>query len=137
MARTLSLIAVTLCACASVVTTSALGTTSGYGSRANPWPMQTWVKLPETKGWSARINSAVPNGTAAVLAENQFNDQPKPGRQFYIVGVSLRYSGKGSASGFLGAGSFSAVGRSNVAYSDSSDSCWVIPKELDAFKTGF
>lgn len=125
---------VVLCGC--VMTTAALATTSGYGSRANPWPMRTWVKLPETKGWSVRVNSVVPNATAAVLAENQFNDKPKVGRQFYIISMSVRYSGKGSQAE-LSAGSFSAVGGSNVAYSGFDDSCGVVPKELDEFKTLF
>lgn len=106
------------------------------GSRGNPYPIRTLVRLPEGEGWKLRVNKSIPNATSLVLQENQFNDRPKPGRQFFIINITLAYSGKGSSSAFA-AINLSALGRSNVAYEDYDDSCGVIPDELDDFKKVF
>jgi len=114
------------------------GALASGGSRSHPIALHTLVKLPAANGWYARVNATVPNGTAAVLHENMFNDRPVAGRQFYLINITMSYRGKGS-SDLLTAGSFSALGRSNVAYSDDggTDSCGVTPHELDTFKTVF
>jgi hypothetical protein len=118
-----------------VAVVGAAAATFGQGSRSNPYPIRTLVSVPDSKGWKVRVNQAIPNATAAVLADNEFNDKPKVGRQFFIINVTEAYSGKGSSNAFGGL-TLSALGRSNVAY-DSSDSCGVIPQELDEFKTVF
>jgi hypothetical protein len=106
------------------------------GSRTNPYRLHTLVKLPEGEGWKLRVNKSVPNATRVVLAENQFNDRPKAGRQFFMINITLVYTGKGSASAFA-AVDLSVVGRSNVAYEGLDDDCGVIPDELDDFKKVF
>lgn len=75
-------------------------------------------------GWSVAVVGKTPNATAAVLAENQFNDPPKTGEQFYIVRAKLRRTAATPESpGF--ALNWKAVGASNVGYAEGSDdSCW-------------
>lgn len=73
--------------------------------------------------------SVTPNATAAVLAENQFNDPPQPGDQFFIARVSATYTGPGS-SRFDGSFRLRAVGASAVSYSTFNNSCGVIPDKL-------
>lgn len=123
---------------ASVVGVGALALAAGpRGSRGNPYPIHRLVALPESKGWKLRVNKSIPNATALVLAENQFNDRPKAGRQFFMINISLTYTGRGSASAFTSV-DLSAVGRSNVAYeSGLDDSCGVVPNELEDLKKVF
>jgi hypothetical protein len=109
--------------------------TLGYGSRAHPYPIRSVVKLPDGKGWKFRVNKSIPNANALVHAENMFNDPPRRGRQYFIINVTMTYTGKGSSSPF-DAGSFDSVGRSNVSY-DYSDDCGVTPKELDSYRKVF
>lgn len=113
------------------------GAAGGIGTRANPYKMRTLVALPGSKGWKLRVNKVIPNGTSLVMAENQFNDPPKPGRQFFIINVTLIYTGTKSTSPF-GDVTLYAVGKSNVAYgTDLSDYCGVIPDKLDDFAKVF
>jgi hypothetical protein len=108
----------------------------GRGDRGNPYPLRATAVIPDSDGWKVRVNKSMPNATAAVRAENQFNDPPAAGRQFFIVNVTVTYTGKGSEAPFAGL-TFYALGRSNVAYDQSSDGCGVVPNELDSFKKVF
>jgi hypothetical protein len=110
--------------------------TSAEGTRTNPYPVRQNVSLPESEGWKLRVNGSIPNGTKAVMAANQFNDPPKPGRQFFLVNVTMTYTGSGSSSGYE-AGTLKAVGRSDVSYEDYEDSCGVVPAELNLSKKVF
>jgi hypothetical protein len=88
--------------------------------------------------WRVSVVSVTPDATAAVLAENQFNDPPAAGRQFFIARVSATYLGPGSAR-FDGSYRLRAVGPSAVSYSTFQDSCGVIPDPLpdpDVFSGG-
>jgi hypothetical protein len=74
------------------------------------------------------VTAVYPDATAQVLAANQFNDPPAPGRQFFMIAVSAIYSGSGSSrldSGFA----MRAVGASQVAYTafDLDNNCGVLP----------
>lgn len=98
------------------------------GTRENPTPLGTPVQIGK---WVITVLSTVPNGTDLVLAENQFNDLPADGRQFFIVRVRAEY--KGSDSDTLPYSvSFSAVGASGVAYQGFEDYCGVIPDEISS-----
>jgi hypothetical protein len=108
---------------------------SPRGSRANPVPMHEGAVIPESKGWRVKVNRSIPNATSMVLAENQFNDKPASGRQFFVINVTATYKGGGRSS-VLEALTLSALGKSNVAY-DTSDNCGVVPDELDTFKKVF
>jgi len=71
----------------------------------------------------------IPDATQLVLAENQFNDPPEEGQQFFIVTVSATYEGEGSST--LRAGNtFQVVGDSAVAYKTFDPSCGVIPNDF-------
>ena len=61
--------------------------------------------------------------------ENQFNDPPQTGWQFYIVEVEVAYLGEGSQSPWLHV-DFGGLGAGNAV---RSDSCGVIPNDLDDF----
>lgn len=97
------------------------------GTRENPVPLGQAAALHD--GWILTVNSVTPDATAAVLAENQFNDPPDPGRQFFIVNISATYTGPGSDS-FWDA-RLEAVGPSAVSYASFADSCGVIPDDFD------
>jgi Ca2+-binding RTX toxin-like protein len=101
------------------------------GTRANPYPVGTPVPLGD--GWTMRVVGTTPNATAAVLAENMFNDPPAPGFQFFIVRVQATYTGQGSDS-FDGSFRMRAVGSAAVSYSTFHDSCGVIPDEISDAK---
>jgi hypothetical protein len=103
------------------------------GTRSNPVPMHVTFTIPSSKGWSVRVNKAVPDATRLVLNANQFNDPPKTGRQYYMINVTIVYRGSGKSTP-TGGLTFKALGRSNVAY-DYSDDCGVVPDPLDTFKT--
>jgi hypothetical protein len=106
------------------------------GTRENPHPFGAAVVLAD--GWRMRVESITPDATAAVLAENMFNDPPQAGHQFFIARVSATYTGAGSES-FDGSYRLRAVGSAAVSYSTFQDSCGVIPDEVpsaDVFTGG-
>ncbi|MFL5818401.1 MAG: hypothetical protein ACJ76L_12480 [Conexibacter sp.] len=79
--------------------------------------------------WQVRVVSVTPDATAAVLAENMFNEPPAPGWQFYVARVRATYLGADSAA-YDGGYRLRAVGDSNVGYRSFIDSCGVAPDEL-------
>jgi hypothetical protein len=129
--RALLAVGVIALACAATVSAASYG----KGTRGAPYPIHATVTIPGSKGWKVRVNSSVPNGTSKVLAANQFNDKPKAGRQFFLINVTVSYTGKGSSQPFSGL-TFKALGRSDVAY-DYQDDCGVLPSPLDDTKTVF
>ena len=108
----------------------------GGGSRDDP--VARGVEVPFAGNWNVKVISVTPNATAAVLAENQFNDSPAPGRQFFIARVSATYVGVGH-SRFDGSYRVRVVGNSGVVLTTFGNSCGVIPDELpdpDVFPSG-
>jgi hypothetical protein len=99
------------------------------GTRENPYPRGSTATLAD--GWKVTVASTIPDATAAVLAENQFNDPPASGNQFFIVRVTATYTGQGSKS-FSGSFRLRAVGTSAVSYSTFANSCGVIPDEISS-----
>lgn len=121
-----------LVASAAFLLPSAVAGTEARGTRGDPHPRGRMIALRESEGWRLRVDGSIPNATSLVMAENQFNDRPAAGRQFFIIKLTVRYTGRGSSSLFEGA-TFKALARSNVAY-DYEDDCGVIPAEIDDFK---
>jgi hypothetical protein len=82
--------------------------------------------------YAITVLSVTPDANDVVAGENQFNDPPAEGNQFYIARVEVTYLGQGSGDpGF--ALNFQAVGDRNVGYTTFDDSCGVIPESgLDA-----
>jgi hypothetical protein len=107
------------------------------GTRTNPIPLGAPIDINDTfskEHWRLRILSTQPNATAAVMAENQLNDPPAAGKQFFIATLKLTYvSGtRASNPGIRIAGDLKAVGPSNVVYSTSGSAskCGVIPDAM-------
>ena len=106
------------------------------GTRSNPVPLGAPVAISVNSGaehWRLRIISTQPDATAAVLAENQFNDPPASGNQFFIATVGVDYVTGTQAHNPLGlAWDLRAVGTSNVVYTvfGSTSSCGVIPDDI-------
>jgi hypothetical protein len=87
------------------------------------------VRPPVGEGWKLRVNKSIRNATRSVLKWNKFNTPPRAGNQFFIINITLAYSGKGADSPFAPTRLW-AVGRSNVTYSVADDSCGGIPGQL-------
>lgn len=96
------------------------------GSIRHPWASGEWVSFGD---WSFGINSYLQGDDAWWLLreENQFNDPPLRGNEYYLLWVHAAYYGEGQDSlfGFT----FSGITPSGVV----SDRCGavVIPQELD------
>jgi hypothetical protein len=111
------------------------------GSRAKPYAVHTFAGLPQSRGWKLRVNKTVPNATRAILKWNKYNAPPRAGDQFFMINITLGYSGEGrtSPSGLprrrfdspVSPNSFSAVGRSNITYTTITDSCGSVPGALN------
>jgi len=99
------------------------------GTRANPYRIRTLVRPPDSEGWKLRVNKSVPNATRSVLKWNKFNPPPRAGDQFFIINITLAYSGGGFDIPFAPT-RLSAVGRSNITYTATTDSCGGIPGAL-------
>jgi hypothetical protein len=102
------------------------------GTRDAPIAAGETVRVGE---WDVTVLSTTEDGTEAVLEENEFNDPPGEGHQFFIVEVSATYQGTDSEALFTGL-TVTTVGDSAVAY-DFEDTCGVIPDELDTFSEVF
>lgn len=103
-------------------------------SRDNPLPIGS---IGRVGGWEIIINDVTLDATEIVLAENQFNDPPEPGRQFFIANLSATYVGSEEPASLFLDVSMYALGITSVAYRDFEDSCGVIPNELDSFANVF
>ena len=101
--------------------------TLAVGTRETPVPIGTTVDLGD--GWQVTVMNVIPDATNAVLRENQFNDPPKTGNQFFLARIQAKYSGPNSAT-FNGGLRLRAVGPSSVGYSTFENSPGVIPDPL-------
>lgn len=95
---------------------------------ANPIPFHKTVEI--SSNWKIRVVSTVPDGTALVLHENQFNESPRPGYQFFIARVAVTYTGKRTGNVF-GDLDLNAIDTSAVVYESlGKASCGVIPDDI-------
>jgi len=97
------------------------------GTRDDPVPIGTTIDLGDA--WQIRVLQVYPDATNMVLRENQFNDPPKPGNQFFIARVRAKYTGSGSDT-FGGSYRLRAVGPSSVGYSTFENSPGAISDPL-------
>ena len=102
------------------------------GSRNNPWPLgwviEVWYEDSDER-WEITVLDTTPDATGIVLAENQFNDPPDAGNQFFIAKVRAKYLGPGSTN-FSGDIHLGALGDGGVLYTTYGNSCGVIPDRL-------
>lgn len=85
-------------------------------------------------GWEVKITDTTPDATEMVLAENQFNDPPAEGRQFFIATVEATFTGEDTdedSSQFWLDVTTNVVDDNNVTYSAMDDYCGVIPDPLE------
>ena len=79
--------------------------------------------------WAIRVVSITPDATEIVMAENQFNDPPSEGHQFFMVSIEATYTGDASST-FWVDNYLNAVGASSVAYESFDSYCGSIPDSL-------
>ena len=97
------------------------------GGRFAPYPLGTTVQLVDS--WEMTVLSSDSDANQEVENENQFNDPPAAGHQFYIVRIRATYRGQGS-SRFDGGYRVRALGQSGVTYSHFENSCGVVPDSI-------
>jgi hypothetical protein len=81
-------------------------------------------------GWTIQVVSVTPDGTAAVLAENSFNEAPEAGRQYFIATITATNTGSAPAT-FDGNFRLRARGADGTVYTAFGDACGVTPNEWD------
>ena len=97
------------------------------GTRENPIALGKEVALGD--GWRMKVDSANPDATAAILDYDSFNDPPVAGRQYFLVHVTVTFTGQGSDI-FEGSFRLRAVGAAALGYSGFENGCGDIPDEL-------
>lgn len=80
--------------------------------------------------WDITVISVTPDASDAVLAENEFNEAPEEGEQFFLATLEVTYVGEESSTFWLDM-SLKALGTSNVAYEAFEASCGVIPDDIN------
>lgn len=95
------------------------------GGRDNPHPMGDVVRLEDD--WDVEVLESHPDATERVLDENQFNEPPEDGHQFFIARVRATYRGEGSDR--FDPFRLYAWGGSST-YTQFGDSCGVIPHDM-------
>ncbi|MEA1903737.1 MAG: hypothetical protein U9N56_09450 [Actinomycetota bacterium] len=81
-------------------------------------------------GWRVRVASIAPDSVEAVMAENDFNDPPGEGEQFFMARLEATYVGEESSTFWFDM-TLKAVGGSNVAYEAFEADCGVIPDDIN------
>ncbi|WP_149361562.1 hypothetical protein [Lolliginicoccus suaedae] len=106
-----------------------------FGTRGNPVPTGTTVEL--GPDWQVNVVSITADATPIVLAENQFNDEPVPGREFVMARISLTYIGEESGTPWLDL-TTKYVGADGNAYATGSDDyCGVFPEPFNDINEQF
>lgn len=100
---------------------------SGESSLAAPLEVGAVVQVGD---WRLRVSGVTPDATDQVMAENQFNDPPVDGNQFFIASVEATYTGSDSSTFWVDM-SLKSVGASNVAYEPFDARCGVIPGDIN------
>jgi hypothetical protein len=111
--------------------------TQDRGSRTEPIPFGTAADI--GGGWWIHVVDVIPNANVVVGNENMFNDPPAPGRQFFVVTMSVTYEGPAESGSMAFSSPFSLVGDAAIAYNQSENSCGVVPNDFpstDIFRGG-
>lgn len=96
-------------------------------SLADPAPVGEVVVVGD---WAIRVAAVTPDASAEIAAENQFNEPPEPGKQFFVAALQATYLGSESATFWIDV-DLKAIGASSVAYERGLDaSCGSIPGEI-------
>ena len=101
---------------------------SALGTRGNPAPIGTTAVIGD---WDVTIIEVDRDGTAAVLAENQFNDGPDEGRSFVLWAIEAVYNGQESGTAWIDL-NWKIVGSAGNSFgSGMDDYCGVIPDSVN------
>ncbi len=98
---------------------------TGEGNQDSPLP---FGEVGRVGDYEVRVLEVTPDATELVLAENQFNEPPAEGNQFYMVRVEVTYTGSGSGDPGFDL-NFQSVGDRNQGYDISSADCGVVPEQ--------
>lgn len=94
-------------------------------SRQNPIAMGTPGKIGD---YEISVLSVIPNANDVVLSENQFNEPPTEGNQFFMSRIAVTYVG--SATGMPSSElNFQAVGDKSASYTTFNNTCGVYPDD--------
>ncbi len=108
------------------------GSSTSVTSRDDPAPLG---KAIEVAGWEITVNSANPDATDDILAEDDFIDPPDDGHVFYSINITAKYVGDGQndSQSIFQSLNWGAVGDSAVAYDFYNDACtyFSLPDALD------
>lgn len=107
-------------------TTTALLSTS-ESSLGSPIEVGAVVQV---GNWRLRVSRVTADATGQVMAENEFNESPGEGNQFFMASVEATYTGTDSSTFWLDM-TLKAVGESSVAYEPFDATCGVIPDDLN------
>lgn len=95
-------------------------------SRENPVPRGEPAVVGD---WEILVIDTIPDGTQAVMDENQFNDPPVEGNQFFIARIQATYIGDESGEFWLDT-TLNAVDDGGVVYDGMDSYCGVIPDDI-------
>jgi hypothetical protein len=96
------------------------------GTRANPIPSGESATIDD---WEIRVIGTTPDANQAVADQNQFNDPPVEGNQFFIARIEATYVGEESGDFWIDI-SLTAVDDGGVVYEGSDSRCGVIPDNI-------
>jgi hypothetical protein len=99
---------------------------TAQSDRTHPIPIGQSATVGE---WTMQVTGVTPNATKAILAQNQFNDPPPDGKQFYLISISLTYNGSDTGNAYDI--TWKAVDANNVSYTTYDPSCGVISQEFN------
>lgn len=100
-------------------------------SRTNPVPMGETASI---DGWDITVVDTIQDATNIVRDENQFNEPPQEGRQYFIATIEATFTGEGTdedSSQFWLDVTTNVVDNNSVTYSAMDDYCGVIPNSLE------
>lgn len=104
--------------------------TGEEGTRENPYPLGTEVSSGD---WTVTVNSVDLDATDAVLAENQFNEDPEDGHTYILVNITAEYTGS-DAEGDMPWANVEYVSPEGNTFAEA-DATAVVPDAFDSFTT--
>ena len=93
--------------------------------------MRTTGKLSGSGGWRLTVNRTVPSAPLSVLGNKTY--AVRPGKQFFLINLTVAYSGKKPRAVFSGYDLY-AIGRGGLVYTQLNDSCGVVRGALQDFR---
>ena len=98
------------------------------GTQGSPVPLGQTAALTDSSGssWRAVVGTVTPDAGAQVLGASDLNQPADPGKQYFMIFVTLTHSGDGLAG--LGSLGLRALGASGTTYAPETDGCGQLPE---------